>query len=158
MQTPSAQSIALRPVDSHNQAVDKERWNAITNRDERYDGSFVFAVRSTGIYCKPSCPARHAAQNQIVFFTRSDDAESSGYRPCKRCRPRELQSSTRAKLIDNICTYIDTNLEEKITLSKIALHANMSPYHLQRTFKRTLGISPREYVKARRLARMKRSL
>src|SRR3989449_4735562 len=86
-----------------------------------------------------------------------DEAEQSGFRPCKRCRPREAHSS-RTRLVDNVCKYIDSNLGQKLTLSKIGNHAGLSPYYLQRTFKQVLGISPRQYVEARRLAKMKHLL
>ena len=137
--------------------VDDEKWDAVVARDDRYDGKFVFAVRSTGIYCKPSCPAKHARREHIVFLSNPDEAERSGFRPCKRCRPREVQSS-RTKLVDNICKFIDANIDRKLTLSRIGSHVAVSPYYLQRTFKQVLGISPRQYVEARRLARMKHSL
>ena len=137
--------------------VDDENWDAVIARDDSYDGKFVFAVRSTGIYCKPSCPAKHARREHVVFLSSPDEAEQSGFRPCKRCRPREAHSS-RTRLVDNVCKYIDSNLGQKLTLSKIGNHAGLSPYYLQRTFKQVLGISPRQYVEARRLAKMKHSL
>src|SRR5207244_12361821 len=137
--------------------VDDEKCDAVVARDDSYDGKFVFAVRSTGIYCKPSCPAKHARREHVVFLSSPDEAEQSGFRPCKRCRPREAHSS-RTRLVDNVCKYIDSNLGQKLTLSKIGNHAGLSPYYLQRTFKQVLGISPREYVEARRLAEMKHSL
>ena len=137
--------------------VDDEKWDAVVARDDSYDGKFVFAVRSTGIYCKPSCPAKHARREHVVLLSSPDEAEQSGFRPCKRCRPREAHSS-RTRLVDNVCKYIDSNLGQKLTLSKIGNHAGLSPYYLQRTFKQVLGISPRQYVEARRLAKMKQSL
>ena len=137
--------------------ADDEKWDAVVARDDSYDGEFVFAVRSTGIYCKPSCPAKHARREQVLFLSSPDEAEQSGFRPCKRCRPREAHSS-RTRLVDNVCKYIDSNLGQKLTLSKIGNHAGLSPYYLQRTFKQVLGISPRQYVEARRLAKMKHSL
>ncbi len=136
---------------------DDEKWDAVVARDDSYDGNFVFAVRSTGIYCKPSCPAKHARREQVVFFSEAKEAEQSGFRPCKRCRPLEAQSS-RTRLVDDVCKFIDANLDGKLTLAKIGNHAGLSPYYLQRTFKHVLGVSPRQYVEARRLARMKYSL
>ena len=137
--------------------ADDEKWDAVVARDDSYDGEFVFAVRSTGIYCKPSCPAKHARREQVLFLSSPDEAEQSGFRPCKRCRPLEAHSS-RTRLVDNVCKYIDSNLGQKLTLSKIGNHAGLSPYYLQRTFKEVLGISPRQYVEAHRLAKMKHSL
>jgi AraC family transcriptional regulator, regulatory protein of adaptative response / methylated-DNA-[protein]-cysteine methyltransferase len=137
--------------------IEDEMWDAVVARNDSYDGKFVFGVRSTGVYCKPSCPAKHARREQVVFLAGPDKAEQSGFRPCKRCRPREAQSS-RARLVESVCRFIDANLDQKLTLLKIGNHAGLSPYYLQRTFKQVLGVSPREYVEARRLARMKRSL
>jgi AraC family transcriptional regulator, regulatory protein of adaptative response / methylated-DNA-[protein]-cysteine methyltransferase len=137
---------------------DDEKWEAVLSRDDSVDGSFVFAVRSTGIYCRPSCPARRPDKQQVMFFLGSVDAERSGFRPCFRCRPNEAGPSPKARLVDLACKYIEANLQRKLTLATLSRQAGLSPYHFQRTFKRILGISPRQYVEARRLARMKRLL
>src|SRR5713226_6202548 len=126
--------------------ADAEKWKAIVERDETKDGLFVFGVRSTGIYCKPSCPARHPNPEQVVFFSQSDEAERSGFQACKRCNPRDATPSARAKLIEQTCKYIDVNLDEKLTLQNLSQQAGLSLFHFQRTFKRILGISPRQYV------------
>ena len=136
----------------------EEKWAAIQARDASTDGSFVFAVRSTRIYCKPSCPARRARPNQIVFFAEPDEAERSGYRPCERCKPRDNHTSSKTGFVGRACKYIDTHLEGKLTLPNISARVGVSPFYLQRTFKKALGISPREYVDARRLASMRRLL
>jgi len=138
--------------------TDTEKWKAVVERDESKDGLFVFGVRSTRIYCKPSCPARHPNLEQVVFFSRHDEAERSGFRACKRCRPQEARTSARAELIQSTCAYIEANLDEKLTLENLSRQAGLSPFHFQRTFKKILGISPRQYVEARRLERVKRSL
>ncbi len=137
--------------------TDDEKWSAVLARDTTQDGAFVTAVRSTGIYCRPSCPARKPARQQVVFFPRPDEAEQSGFRACLRCKPRDA-SSTRGELVNRIIKHIETNLDKKFTLEKLAAEIGLSPYHLQRTFKKTLGISPRQYAEARRLERMKKSL
>lgn len=139
-------------------ASDREKWRAVVERDETKDGLFVFGVRSTGIYCKPSCPARHPNLEHVVFFSRLEEAETSGFRACKRCRPREVESSNRAELIQRTCRYIEANLDEKLTLENLSRQVGLSPFHFQRTFKRVLGISPRQYVEARRLERVRHSL
>jgi AraC family transcriptional regulator of adaptative response/methylated-DNA-[protein]-cysteine methyltransferase len=139
-------------------AKDPEKWRAVVERDETKDGVFVFAVRSTGIYCKPSCPARHPNLEQVEFFSRPNEAERSGFRACKRCHPREARPKARAELIQKTCKYIEVNLDEKLTLETLSHQAGLSPFHFQRTFKRILGISPRQYVEARRLEKVKRSL
>jgi len=159
--------LTAQPHNSDSQQLQKtqpgiagitEKWKAVVERDETRDGLFVFAVRSTGIYCKPSCPARHPNTEQVVFFSEPDEAERSGFRACKRCHPREARSSARAELIQRTCRYIEANLDEKLTLENLSRQAGLSPFHFQRTFKRILGISPRQYVEARRLERVKRSL
>src|SRR6266704_5516933 len=144
--------------DQRSIATDVEKWKAVVERDETKDGLFAFAVRSNGIYCKPSCPARHPNLEQVIFFSQPDAAERSGFRACKRCQPREARPSARDQLIQKICRYIDTNLDEKLTLESLSRQAGLSPFHFQRTFKKTLGVSPRQYVEARRLERVKRSL
>ena len=136
---------------------DDEKWTAVLSRDFRFDASFVFAVRSTGIYCRPSCPARRSARQHVTFFQGSVDAEQAGFRPCLRCQPREAKSS-KTQQIERACKYIEANLQRKLSLKILADQVGLSPYYFQRTFKAALGISPRQYVEARRLARMKLSL
>ncbi len=137
---------------------DDEKWRAVLSRDYRFDGALVFAVRSTGIYCRPSCPARRPSRQQVLFFPGAIEAEQSGFRPCRRCQPRRAGPSPKAKLVDQACRYIEANLQGKLSLAILSRRVGLSPYHFQRTFKKVLGISPREYVKARRVARMKRFL
>jgi len=153
----SSIEMRRRPKDREGPSTDDEKWGAVLTRNGNSDGSFVFAVRSTGIYCKPSCPAKRPRRDQVVFFSRSDEAEQTGFRPCKRCRPRDVGPSRQAESIDRICRYIEANLDSRLTLSMLSAHTGISPYHLQRTFKRNVGISPRQYVEARRLVKMKRS-
>ena len=136
---------------------DDEKWTAVLSRDFRFDGSFVFAVLSTGIYCRPSCPARRSARHHVTFFQGSVDAEQAGFRPCHRCQPREAKSP-RTQQIDQVCKYIEANLQRKLSLKILSDQVGLSPYYLHRAFKTALGISPRQYVEARRLARMKLSL
>ena len=143
----------------HDNALsDDEKWKAVLSRNDSFDGVFVFAVRSTRIYCRPSCPARRPTKEHVTFFPGSIEAEQSGFRPCQRCQPRDAGPSPKAKLVDRVCKYIEANLEGKLTLATLSHQVGLSPYHFQRTFKRVLGVSPRQYVEARRLARMKRFL
>ena len=139
-------------------ASQADKWKAVLARDETQDGTFVFGVRSTGIYCKPSCPARHPHIEQVVFFPGPGEAEQSGFRACKRCRPREQGSSQRTELVQRICEFVERHLDEKLTLASLSREAGLSPFHFQRTFKRILGITPRQYIEARRLEKVRRSL
>lgn len=136
---------------------DSERWNAILARDETQDGKFVFGVHSTGIYCKPSCPARHPHLERVVFFNAPSEAEQHGFRACKRCHPSE-HAAPRIETVRRVCEYIERNIDEKLTLSVLSQQAGLSKFHFQKTFKRVLGISPRQYVEARRLEKVKDSL
>ncbi len=135
---------------------DHRRWQAIQLRDVNADGQFVFAVRSTGIYCRPSCPARRPARHQIVFFPTCDVAEQNGFRACRRCHPREV--SAHASMVKRVCQLIETNLEEPLSLTALGEKVSMSPFHLQRIFKRTLGVSPRAYADALRFRNFKHHL
>jgi AraC family transcriptional regulator of adaptative response/methylated-DNA-[protein]-cysteine methyltransferase len=142
---------------SRQSLTEDDKWVVALSRNGDFDGAFVFAVRSTGVYCRPSCPAKRPNRKQVIFFSGFEEAERSGFRSCRRCHPREV-TSPRTELIGSICDFIETNLEKKLTLSAISAHAGISPFHLQRTFKRAVGISPRQYIEARRLEKMKSSL
>jgi AraC family transcriptional regulator of adaptative response/methylated-DNA-[protein]-cysteine methyltransferase len=135
------------------------RWRAVLARDARQDGRFVFGVRSTGIYCRPSCPARKPRKNQVVFFPDADAAEHAGFRSCKRCRPRDTAPHPHAELVRRVCAHIEERAaEERVTLEALARVARMSPHHLQRTFRSATGISPRQYADAVRLTALKERL
>src|SRR5712691_8262426 len=91
---------------------DEQCWNAVLARDRAADGTFVFAVRSTGIYCRPSCPARRPRREQVAFFHLPEEAEAAGFRPCKRCHPEQAQAPVpQAALVEEVCRYIETHLE-----------------------------------------------
>ena len=152
-----AQSHGLREREP-NVLSDDEKWKAVLSRNDSLDGVFVYAVRSTKIYCRPSCPARRPSKEHVAFFPGSIEAEESGFRPCQRCQPRDAGPSLKAKLVDHVCKYIEANLQGKLTLATLSHQVGLGPYHFQRTFKGVLGVSPRQYVEARRLARMKRFL
>jgi AraC family transcriptional regulator of adaptative response/methylated-DNA-[protein]-cysteine methyltransferase len=159
-QTPivGAQPKMPQLLDDREILTDDKKWRAVISRNIDLDDVFVFAVGSTGIYCKPSCPARRPSRDQVVFFRSPDEAERSGYRPCRRCRPREGSRSPHAELIDRVCDYVNNNLSRKLILSTLSAYVGISPFHLQRIFKHALGISPRQYVEARRLIKMKHLL
>src|SRR5258707_8232020 len=105
---------------------DDEFWQAVLSRDARFDGRVFFGVRSTGIYCRPSCPARRPNVEQVVFFSQPDEAERSGFRACIRCRPRDARPSARAELVERTCRYVEANLDEKLTLENLSRQAGLS--------------------------------
>ena len=139
-------------------AIDAARWQAIVNRDVSLDGTFVFGVSSTGIFCRPSCPAKHALRANISFFDNALQAEQAGYRACLRCRPKAVDGNPQSALIREMCRYIEQHIEDRITLSQLAKKFRRSPFHLQRTFKSALGVSPRAYIDACRLRQVKQNL
>jgi AraC family transcriptional regulator of adaptative response/methylated-DNA-[protein]-cysteine methyltransferase len=131
-------------------------WQAVLTRDSRSNGAFVYGVRSTGIYCNPSCPSRRPQREQVVFFPLPEAAEQAGFRPCRRCRPHETEViDPQVELVRHACRYIEQNLENPPGLTELSEHVHMSPFHLQRVFKRIMGISPRQYADAYRLGQFK---
>jgi len=137
--------------------ADEIYWKALAAKDPRFDGAFVYAVRSTRIYCRPSCPSRRPRREQVVFFVHPAAAEQAGFRPCRRCHPREHRAAL-PEWIERVCRYIDNHLDERVTLDALSAEARLSPHHLQRSFRRCLGITPRQYADARRLGSLKESL
>src|SRR5215204_5068531 len=127
-----------------------DRWQAVMSRDRGHDGEFVFAVSTTGIYCRPSCPARRPRRKNVSFFADPATAERAGFRACRRCRPKAVASS-QEELVARATTWIDAHVEERVTLPRLAAALGVSPGHLQRTFTRVTGVSPRMYAAARRL-------
>jgi AraC family transcriptional regulator, regulatory protein of adaptative response / methylated-DNA-[protein]-cysteine methyltransferase len=155
--------ISRLPVETGEKVVPRvaqlEMWRAIKTRSYHYDGIFVFGASSTGIYCRPSCPARRPKRTEVVYFPTPAEAGAAGFRPCKRCRPNdEAFVSLQKRRISDVCIYISENLDRNLDLPELAKHINLSPSHLQRLFKRILGISPRQYAEAARLKKVKLSL
>jgi AraC family transcriptional regulator of adaptative response/methylated-DNA-[protein]-cysteine methyltransferase len=135
---------------------EEELWKAVLARNHLYDSTFVYGVFSTGVCCRPSCPSRGPAREQVVFFSESILAEKAGFRACLRCKPDDKESPfSRGKLVEGVCNYIDENLDGDVTLMKLSEQTGISQYHLQRTFKRMTGITPRQYGEATRLNRAK---
>ena len=131
-------------------------WGAVIARDRSYDGVFVLAVRTTGIYCRPSCAARTPRRENVCFYPTPQEAEAAGFRACKRCQPNAQAAD--AALVEQACRYIDAHAAERITLADLGAALYISPHHLQRTFRRVLGISPRQYQDARRREQLKAGL
>jgi AraC family transcriptional regulator, regulatory protein of adaptative response / methylphosphotriester-DNA alkyltransferase methyltransferase len=134
-----------------------EKWQAIVDNDSTYNDQFFYAVKTTGIFCKPSCKSRVPKKENVRIFQSADQAISAKFRPCKRCKP------TNERLPDNewvelITHYIDKNYTEKITLELLADISHGSPYHFHRTFKKIKGITPVEYIRNIRIYKAKKLL
>ncbi len=137
-------------------ATERRWWRAALRRDEGCDGDFVFAVSTTAVYCRPGCPARRPRREHVSFFRSPADAEREGYRPCLRCRPRAPKAPPRGVLA--ACAFIARHLEEPLTLRRIAPRSGWSPFHLQRRFRRALGVTPLEYARRLRFERFRRGV
>ena len=134
------------------------RWAALAARDARADGTFFYSVRTTGVYCRPSCGSRRARPENIRFHESREDAERAGFRPCKRCRPdRPSLAEQHAAIVTEICRRIETSSRTP-TLEELAARAGMSPFYFHRVFKAVTGLTPRAYAAAHRGERMRREL
>jgi AraC family transcriptional regulator of adaptative response/methylated-DNA-[protein]-cysteine methyltransferase len=141
------------------QGADAERaWAAVLARDAAWDGRFVYAVSSTGIFCRPSCAARRPRRERVVFFAQPAAAEAAGYRACRRCRPLEGGAPDAERQVAAARAYLAAHLDENVTLDRLGREVGLSPYYLQRTFKRLLGLTPKDYVLALRAERLKQRL
>src|SRR5579862_6454527 len=115
-------------------------WQALETRDAQMDGVFFFAVLTTGVYCRPSCPSRRPRRENVIFFQRRDAAELAGFRACMRCKPeQERARHGNAELVEKICRYLENHLDESVTLAGLGKKLALSPFHLQRTFKAATG-------------------
>ncbi len=139
---------------------DERYWQAVIARQRVADQHFVYAVATTGVYCRPGCPSRRPLRANVAFYDNPAAAERAGYRPCQRCRPERAadDASARAQEIGRIIDAALNNGERAPSLAALGAAIGLSRFHLQRMFKRTLGISPREYADAKRLARVKARL
>ncbi|KDM68769.1 bifunctional DNA-binding transcriptional regulator/O6-methylguanine-DNA methyltransferase Ada [Acidiphilium sp. JA12-A1] len=135
------------------------RFALVRARDRSADGQFVYAVATTGVFCRPSCPARPARPENMVFYDTPAEALAAGFRPCKRCVPTQAgRMDGIVERIHAVAVHIAAHVDEPLTLDRLGRIAAMSPFHLQRSFKAVMGISPREYHAARRLEALKSGL
>src|SRR5215472_18454848 len=118
--------------------IDEARWQMVLAREVSANAGIVYAVRSTGVYCRPGCPSRRPRRGNVVFFPIPEAAERAGFRPCRRCRPHEPDASPQATMVRRICKTIEQRLDEPLTLEDLGRSAQTSPFHLERTFKRYL--------------------
>jgi AraC family transcriptional regulator of adaptative response/methylated-DNA-[protein]-cysteine methyltransferase len=148
---------AASPYDS-----DDARWAAVCARALEADGRFWYAVRSTGVFCRPSCPSRRPRRANVSFYASSDDAEAAGFRPCLRCRPLDPPLAERqARAVAQACRLIDAAIDagdDAPDLASLAEACGMSRFHFHRIFKTHTGITPKAYAGARRAERLKNGL
>ncbi len=135
------------------------RFARVRARDKAADGQFVYAVVTTGVFCRPSCPSRPARPENMAFYATSAEAQAAGFRPCKRCRPADAaRPDGIVERVHAVAAHIADHVDEPITLDRLAGFAGMSPFHLQRSFKAVTGVSPKEYHAAKRLEALKSGL
>lgn len=135
------------------------RWASVQARDASADGRFVYGVLTTGVYCRPSCPTRGVKRVNVTFFDNAAEAEATGLRACLRCRPLAAEGrDPQTSAMNELAQYISEHADEPLPLSRLAAQADLSPFHLQRTFKAIIGVSPKEYQAAERLKRFKARL
>ncbi|MEO1656695.1 MAG: bifunctional DNA-binding transcriptional regulator/O6-methylguanine-DNA methyltransferase Ada [Pseudomonadota bacterium] len=140
-------------MSTNDQLSEKIMRKAVRERDQTYDGQFVYAVITTGVFCRPSCAARPAKPENLRFYRTIAEAKAAGFRPCKRCKPDDPNRDV-ARMAE-LARFIETHADEKITLSDLAERQGLSPGHLQRNFKAVFGLSPKAYQDAARLGRLK---
>jgi AraC family transcriptional regulator, regulatory protein of adaptative response / methylated-DNA-[protein]-cysteine methyltransferase len=138
--------------------ADAERWRAVLARSAEADGRFFYAVRTTGVYCRPTCPSRRPRRENVEFFATTAQAEAGGFRACRRCSPSNGHGPvSAAERVRRACRLID-DAEDTPDLKAIAEAAGLSPFHFHRLFRRLVGVTPREYVAARHTGRLRESL
>lgn len=140
-------------------ALDDRRWTAVLARDREADGSFVYAVTSTGVFCRPSCPSRRPRRDRVRFFETAAEAERAGFRACRRCVPSGARPvSAASTAVSRAAAYLRAHAAEPVLLAHLSAHVGLSPSHLQRAFTAHTGVSPREFQAACRAETFRRSL
>jgi AraC family transcriptional regulator, regulatory protein of adaptative response / methylated-DNA-[protein]-cysteine methyltransferase len=137
-------------------STDTERWDAVTQRDPHADGAFFYGVKTTGVFCRPSCASRQPRRENVDFFATTDEARAAGYRDCKRCQPGGLPREL--EIVHRACAALDADPQQRLTLAQLSEAVHVSPFHLQRLFKRVVGVSPRQYQAAQRGAALREAL
>ncbi|HSD40513.1 MAG TPA: bifunctional DNA-binding transcriptional regulator/O6-methylguanine-DNA methyltransferase Ada [Burkholderiales bacterium] len=138
---------------------DEQRWEAVRNRDARCDGQFLYGVLTTGVFCRPSCPSRRPLRKNVRFYATAEEARRDGLRPCLRCRPLAAPGDDpHAARIHAVARYIEAHADETHPLGALAARARLSPFHFQRSFKAVVGVSPKQYLDACRMKRLKTGL
>lgn len=130
--------------------MNNEMWQAIIDNDASYDGKFFYGVKTTRIYCRPSCKSRNPNKEHVQIFMNAEQAVAENFRPCKRCTP-DGQRLPDEQWTEHIANVIETHYQEPLTLSALAEMIHASPYHMHRTFKRMMGVTPIEYIQRTRI-------
>lgn len=154
--TPSEPTPAA--ADARTLALDEARWEAVLARDAAFDGRFFYAVSTTGIYCRPSCPARRPKRAHVRFHHTKAEAEGAGFRPCKRCKPEKPSLSEQHGAKISVACRLIEEAEDPPRLRELARAVDLSPYHFHRIFKSVLGITPKDYAAAHRHKRLRAGL
>ncbi|MBI5085261.1 MAG: bifunctional DNA-binding transcriptional regulator/O6-methylguanine-DNA methyltransferase Ada [Acidobacteria bacterium] len=144
----------MAPTTIHHN-LEEERWKAVTSRDRSFDGAFCYGVLTTGIYCRPSCRSRLPNRENVRFYATPAQARADGLRACLRCKPDAAGSHDN---IAELCRYMEAHADEPLTLGDLGKRAGLNPYHLQRTFKAVVGVTPKQYLDQLRIERFKASL
>jgi AraC family transcriptional regulator of adaptative response/methylated-DNA-[protein]-cysteine methyltransferase len=149
-----------KPTDTASGATnwtsDDARWEAVTHRESQADGAFFYGVKTTGVFCRPSCASRLPRRENVAFFTDAAAARAAGFRDCKRCQPGGLPREL--EIVNRACAALDADPQERLTLAQLSDAVHVSPFHLQRLFKRVVGVSPRQYQAAQRGAALRDAL
>ncbi len=134
---------------------DDPRWQAVLARDINADGKFYYSVKTTGVYCRPSCPSRTAKPENVLFHTSREEAETAGFRPCRRCKPDQPSlREQHADKVSDICRLLET-AETESSLAELAAIAGLSTFHFHRVFKAITGLTPKAYATAQRSHRVR---
>lgn len=123
----------------------EKRWQAICENDRMMDGEFFYGVKSTKIFCRPSCKSKMPIRENVMIFTQIGEAQEAGFRPCKRCQP-DGEKVPNAEWVDQVRKFLEKNYQENLTLNQIADTCHGSVFYLQRTFKKEVGYSPSQYL------------
>jgi len=133
-------------------------WKAVLEHDSRFDETFVYAVASTRVYCRPSCPSRRPDPRRVTFFASPEQAEDAGFRACLRCLPGSVRRTQTERLVEQVRHYLDVHSDEPATLTSLAALVGMSPFRLQRAFTRVFGFSPKTYQNAKRIEQFRQAI
>lgn len=151
-------SVCADRIEHSWRSADDRYWQAVVGRDRSFDDVFVYAVRSTGVYCRPSCPSRRPRREQVVFYREPKAAENAGFRACRRCGNRKSVENAQLKLVAGAVTALQEDDGDPSTVADLSRRLQVSPDRLSRGFKSLTGVTPRQYRDAQQLSRLKASL